>query len=50
MHMVTINNNTKYDTGHLHISLLAYDEHRHHQYYVMNFKLSLVDANVTFVI
>ena len=40
MHMVTINNNTMCDTGHLHVSSLAYSKHRHHQ----NYKKSLGQA------
>ena len=45
MHMVTINNATC-NTGHLHISSLAYSEHRHHQNQKINFRLYLVKASM----
>ena len=37
------------DTGHMHVNSLAYDECRHHHYYMINLKLSLAEANATFV-
>ena len=48
MHTVIINNAT-YNTGHLHISSLAYRKHRHHYNCNMNFRLSLVGASMIFV-
>ena len=47
MHMVAINK-AMCDTGHLHISSLAYSEHRHHQNDKINFRLYLVKASVKF--
>ena len=44
MHMVTINNATC-NTGHLHVSSLAYSEHRHQQNYRINFRLCLGEAS-----
>ena len=49
MHMVTINNNTTCNTGHLHISLLACGKHRCCQNYKICFRSSLMEANVIFV-
>ena len=49
MHMVTINNNATCNTGHLHISSLAYSKHRCHQNYNKNFEVCPTEAGANFV-